>query len=291
MLYPSLIPVLAREIFGKRKFPREPEPDLVMDDPEQVAAYSCAGRIDGSMSAAYLFHSAQISQTIQGCSNVIDLGCGPATQLAQVALLNPDISFLGIDLSETMLESGRRYVDALGLGNIGFQHDDITRLQSIPDASVDAVISTMVLHHLPTRRHLDDCFRQITRVLKPGGMLYLTDFGRLKSLKSVLFFAYMNAGSQPHQFSLDYERSLRAAFLLDDFRNGANRFLPSTASVFSTFPVPFLVVIKTPSKPLSFDLSVRVKQMRQALTRHYRKDLDGLRFFFKWGKLDSDPFC
>jgi len=286
----SLLPVMLREIFGERKFPREPEPDLVMDDPEQVAAYSSAGRVDGVMSAAYLFHSAQISAVIQGCTRVLDLGCGPATQLGQVAQLNPDISFIGADLSETMLESGRKHVTALGLTNVEFQLDDITRLQSIADASVDAVMSTVVLHHLPTRQHLDDCLRQIARVLRPGGALYLTDFGRLKSLKSVLFFAYMNAEHQPHLFSLDYERSLRAAFLLEDFQDGATQFLPSSAKVFSTFQVPFLVIVKTSSKPLPVGLSARVKAMRQALLRKYRNDLDELRFFCKLGGLDSDPF-
>lgn len=281
---------MAREIFGERKFPREPESDLVMNDPEQVAAYSHAGRIDGVMSAAYLFHSAQISALIQGCGKVLDLGCGPATQLGQVAQLNPDVSFLGVDLSETMLQSGRQHVAALRLGNVDFRLDDITRLQGIPDASVDAVMSTMVLHHLPTRRHLDDCFRQIARVLKPGGALYLTDFGRLKSLKSVLFFAYMNAEQQPYLFSLDYERSLRAAFLHAEFVDAAARLLPATAGVFSTFQVPFLVVVKTPSMPLPTALAARVKQLRQALPRPYGRDLDDLRRFFRLGGLASDPF-
>lgn len=286
----SLLPVMFCEIFGERKFPREPEPDLVMDDPDQVAAYSYAGRIDGVMSAAYLFHSAQISQVIQGCSKVLDLGCGPATQLGQVAELNPNISFVGTDLSETMLDSARKHALERGLSNIDFQCEDITRLEGIADASVDAVMSTVVLHHLPSRQHLDDCFRQIARVLKPGGAIYLTDFGRLKSLKSVLFFAYMNAAHQPHLFSLDYERSLRAAFLLEDFQDASGKFLPKSAQVFSTFQVPFLVVIKTASKPLSAEQSSRIKAMRDALPKTFRADLDELRLFCRLGGLDADPF-
>ncbi|PZA16675.1 class I SAM-dependent methyltransferase [Azoarcus communis] len=286
----SLLPVFAREIFGARQFPREPEPDLVMSDPEQVAAYSHAGRIDGVMSASYLFHSAHISQVIQGCARVLDLGCGPATQLGQVAGLNPDTEFVGVDLSETMLESGRKHVASLGLQNVSFRQGDITRLACIPDRSVDAVMSTVVLHHLPARQHLDDCFREISRVLKPGGAVYLTDFGRLKSLKSVLFFAYMNAAHQPHLFSLDYERSLRAAFEYDEFRDAATNFLPSAVNLFSTFKVPFLMIAKSASKPLSQDLSVKIRQMRQALPRRYRKDLDELRLFFRLGGLDADPF-
>lgn len=286
----ALIPVLAREILGAREFPREPEPDLVMDDADQVAAYSYAGRVDGVMSASYLYHSAQISQVISGCKTVLDLGCGPATQLAQIAGLNPEISFLGVDLSGTMIDSGKKYVDQLGLRNVAFQLEDITKLEGIPDASVDAVMSTVVLHHLPTRQHLDDCMAQVARVLKPGGAVYLTDFGRLKSLRSVLFFAYMNAANQPHLFSLDYERSLRAAFLMEDFKEVAGRFLPQSVSVLSTFLVPFLVVIRTPPTALSADLSRRLREMRKGLPSQFRSDLDELRLFCRLGGISPDPF-
>ncbi len=286
----ALIPVLAREILGAREFPREPEPDLVMDDADQVAAYSYAGRVDGVMSASYLYHSAQISQVISGCKTVLDLGCGPATQLAQIAGLNPEISFLGVDLSGTMIDSGKKYVDQLGLRNVAFQLEDITKLEGIPDASVDAVMSTVVLHHLPTRQHLDDCMAQVARVLKPGGAVYLTDFGRLKSLRSVLFFAYMNAANQPHLFSLDYERSLRAAFLMEDFKEVAGRFLPQSVSVLGTFLVPFLVVIRTPPTALSADLSRRLREMRKGLPSQFRSDLDELRLFCRLGGISPDPF-
>jgi ubiquinone/menaquinone biosynthesis C-methylase UbiE len=288
---PALIPVFLRELVVGRTLPREPEPDLVMDDPEQVAAYVEAGRIDGVMAAAYLFHTARVSQVIHGCGSVLDLGCGPATQLAQIAELNPGIRFTGLDLSPTMLADAEKHVQALGLGNVAFREGDITTLGGIADGSMDAVISTMALHHLPTMQRLEDCFASIRRVLKPGGALYLTDFGRLKSLKSVIFFAYMNARHQPHIFSLDYERSLRAAFLKEEFETLAARSLPQDAQLVSTFKVPFLVTIKTQDRPLPEELRARLKAMRRALKPRYRRDLDDLRTFFRLGGLGNDPFA
>jgi arsenite methyltransferase len=288
---PALIPAFLRELVVARTLPREPEPDLVMDDPEQVAAYVEAGRIDGVMAAAYLFHSARVTQVIQGCGSVLDLGCGPATQLAQIAELNPHTRFTGLDLSSTMLSDAEKHVQALGLGNVSFRQGDITALDGIPDASFDGIISTMALHHLPTLRHLEDCFASIRRVLKPGGALYLTDFGRLKSLKSVIFFAYMNARHQPHLFSLDYERSLRAAFLREEFAALTARHLPGGAEVVSTFKVPFLVLVKTADKPLPGELRARVKAMRSKLKLRYRRDLDDLRTFFRLGGMKHDPFA
>lgn len=287
----ALIPTFLRECLVTRTLPREPEPDLVMDDADQVAAYAEAGRIDGVMAAAYLFHSAHISQVIQGCRTVLDLGCGPATQLAQIAQFNPDIHFTGIDLSPNMLVDAKQHVKALGLSNVEFQQADITSLKDFKDHSMDAVISTMALHHLPTLEHLNRCFAEIRRVLKPGGALYLTDFGRLKSLQSVIFFAYANARYQPHLFSLDYERSLRAAFLKEDFVALATRHFASDVRVESTFKVPFLIAVKTGDQPLPDVLRQRISSLRADLKPRYRRDLTDLRMFFALGGLKNDPFA
>lgn len=287
---PALIPTFLRECLVSRSLPREPEPDLVMDDPHQVAAYVEAGRIDGVMAAAYLFHSARISQVIQGSQTVLDLGCGPATQLAQIAQFNPKISFTGLDLSSNMLADARRHVEALGLENVELRQGDITRLDAFADHSLDAVISTMALHHLPTLEHLEKCFAEVRRVLKPGGALYLTDFGRLKSLYSVIFFAYINARHQPHLFSLDYERSLRAAFLKEDFASLVAKYFPSGVRVESTFKVPFLVIAKTADRSLPVDLRQHIAALRKSLKPRYRRDLNDLRTFFALGGLKNDPF-
>ena len=108
----------------------------------------------------------------------------------------------------------------------------------------------MALHHLPAFDHLASCFSEIGRVLKPSGAVYLTDFGRLKSLKSVPYFTYMNAKHQPHLFSLDCERSLRAAFLPEDFQRAAQAHLPGQVRMFSTFMMPLLRPSSSPRTSL-----------------------------------------
>ena len=286
----GILPVILRELLVERTLPREPEPDLVMADADQVAAYAHAGRIDGVMSAAYLFHSARISQVIQGRAQVIDLGCGPATQLAQIAELNPGTSFIGVELSEEMLRQAKQHVQSLGLKNVDFVQGDMTELKHLPSGSADGVISTMALHHLPSIGHLERCFSEIRRILKPRGALYLTDFGRLKSLRSVIYFAYMNAQHQPHIFSLDYERSLRAAFLVDEFANLATRRLGAEYATCSTFPLPILVLIKSTDGALSPEQRQRFKTMRENLPEEYRGDLDLIRRLFRMGGLKNDPF-
>lgn len=286
----GLFPVFLREIFCERTLPREPEPDLVMEGPEQVAAFVEAGRIDGVMAASYLFNAAHISQAIQGCNTVVDLGCGPATQLALVAQLNPNISFIGMDLSPGMLASAAAHVRALGLSNVRFQQGDVAKLDGLADQSVDGVISTLALHHLPSLDLLRACFQQIRRILRPNGAIFLVDLGRLKSLKSVIYFAYMNARHQPHIFSLDYERSLRAAFLREDFAELARSCLPPDVNVLSTVPVPVLLITKTPDRPLPERLLGRLGDLRRQLPARYRGDLDIIRFLCRLGGLRGDPF-
>ena len=290
MAHVGLVPVIYREVLNARQFPREPEPALVMDDPEEVRAYADAGRAEGLMAAAYLFHTARISQVIHGCRDVVDLGCGPATQLCQVASLNPSVRFTGVDLSPSMLESAQTHVTENGLDNVALLECDITRLRAFRSASVDGVISTLALHHLPSAAHLESCFDEIARILRPGGAIYVADFGRLKSLKSVLYFAYMNAKHQPHVFSLDYERSLRAAFLADELRAMASRKLPKGVRVHCTFLAPLLVAIQTEPKRLPDAVKARLTAMRKQLPRRYRIDLDELRQFFRLGGLPGDAF-
>lgn len=286
----SLLPVLIREAFGSPQFPREPEPDLIMEGDDQVAAFAEAGRIDGVMSAFYRFTTARITQTLYGCKTVVDLGCGPATQLAHVAAFNPQTEFIGVDLSAGMLESARAHVQALGLGNVRFVEDDFSKLDALPDGCADGVMSTLALHHLPSHAHLEACFRQIARILKPGGAVYLVDLGRLKSLKSVLHFAYLNARHQPHIFSLDYERSLRAAFLRSDFEPLVRRYLTAGVQLVTTFGIPVLHIIKTPDRTLPAELAERLKAMRSELPRRYRAEMDDMRLFTRLGGLANDPF-
>ena len=286
----SMLPTVIRETLASRTLPREPEP-AVMDTPENVEAFAIAGRIDGVMRANYLFHSARVTQMIQDCKRVVDLGCGPATQLGQIAELNPNKQFIGVDLSKQMLGDAKEYVAKLGLKNVEFQIGNMTELPGIEDHSIDAVFSSVALHHLPTHDDLRNTFKQVHRILKPGGKVYLVDLGRLKSLKSVLFFAYMNRNHQPHLFSLDYERSLRAAFLREDFEEVAMEELGPEVSVYQTFKVGVLLLVATPDEPLKDRaLRERLNEMRLALPRNYRKQLDDMRLFFKLGGLRNDPF-
>jgi arsenite methyltransferase len=260
-----------------------------MDDPEKVAAYTRAGREYGVMAPVYLFHCAQVCELVQPGDTVVDLGCGPATQLAMIGRMNPHTRFVGVDLSPDMLDKARSLLTEQALSNVELRTENITELSSFPDASADAVISTMALHHLPDPATLERCFSEVRRVLKPAGALYLVDFGHLKSEKSIRSFAYQYADRQPELFTFDYLYSLHAAFSLEDFKRLAEKHLNGQTKVYSTLLMPFMVAVKRRRDGITPD-PVVISQLREAhdnLPSHQRKDLSDLRVFFRMGGLRS----
>lgn len=284
----GVVKTLIRELTSRESAARCLEPDLVMADPAKVAAYTRAGREDGVMAPVYLFHAAQVCEVIHPGDTVLDLGCGPATQLALVARLNPATRFVGVDLSDEMLQRARRYVADSALANVELRQGDITRLDTFPDRSVDAVMSTVVLHHLPDVEALERTFAQVARVLKPGGGLYIVDFGHLKSEKSIEYFAYQYTDRQPELFTLDYLYSLRAAFSVHDFRRLASTYLRGSATLYATFGMPYMMAIKSaPRADIDPKVSSALQELKAGLPVHHKRDLADLGMFFRLGGLRS----
>lgn len=283
---PALMLTFVRELVTHGTSRRETEPDLVMDDPDKVAAYTAAGMVDGPMAPVYHFHAEQICDVIRPGDHVVDFGCGPANQLAMVAELNPESTFTGVDLSGEMLVKARAHVDAKGLSNVRFVESDITKVDAMDDATADVVMSTVALHHLPTLDHLDAAFGEVARILKPQGGLYLVDFGHLKSDKSIEYFAHQYEERQPELFTLDYLYSLKAAFGLDDFKRLAQRHFTGRAKLYSTFMMPFMVAIKSASRRGSDEkLRSRFAAAFARMPKTYQKDYKDLQRFFGLGGL------
>lgn len=283
---------ILREVTTWKRAKRINEPDLVMDDPEKVAAYTRAGREDGVMAPVYLFHCAKICEIIRPGDKVVDLGCGPATQLAMAARINPDVQFVGVDLSPDMLDQARSLINEQQLDNVELLQADITDLSQFPDSSVDAVTSTVALHHLPNIEALEKTFSEIRRILKPHGGLYLVDFGRLKSEKSINYFAYQYADRQPELFTLDYLYSLRAAFQRHDFKRLTSKYLSGQAKIYSTFIMHYMVAVKSHSHAnYNPQVLAQLESLKSQLPDYHKTDLADLSTFFRLGGLKSKLFA
>lgn len=105
---------------------------------------------------------------------VLDLACGSgASTLPAARLVGPTGRVVGIDLSEKMLENGRRKARRAGLDNIEFRHGDMTEVD-IADASIDAVICVFGVSLAPD---MEAFVANLWRMVRPGGRLAITTWG------------------------------------------------------------------------------------------------------------------
>jgi ubiquinone/menaquinone biosynthesis C-methylase UbiE len=106
---------------------------------------------------------------------VVDLGCGAGADLCVAALLVGDTGkVVGIDLTPEMVEKARGNVTLMGLTHAKVELGDFLKLP-LADSTVDVVISNGAINLSPKQACV---LREIFRVLKPHGRLYLADMIR-----------------------------------------------------------------------------------------------------------------
>jgi arsenite methyltransferase len=135
---------------------------------------------------------------------VVDLGSGGGLDVFLAAQkVGPAGKAIGIDMTPEMIDRARRGAEQAGLANVEFHLAPIDRIP-LPDASVDCVISNCVINLATDKPAV---FREIARILKPGGRLAVSDI----ALKQPL----------PHELGQDimaYVGCIAGAILIDDYR-------------------------------------------------------------------------
>ena len=107
-------------------------------------------------------------------ARVLDLSCGPGTELARLARILPGGEIVGVDLSAGMIETAHRNARATRLTNVAFFQADAAAMPQHFSSRFDALLCSLAFHHYP--RPITAA-REMRRVLAPSGLAFIIDPG------------------------------------------------------------------------------------------------------------------
>ena len=103
---------------------------------------------------------------------VIDLGSGAGNDSFVARSETGETGkVIGIDFTDAMIEKARVNADKLGYHNVEFRKGDIEKMPVTSNVA-DVIVSNCVLNLVPNK---DGVFKEINRVLKPGGHFSISD--------------------------------------------------------------------------------------------------------------------
>jgi arsenite methyltransferase len=168
--------------------------------PDELSAVPAEANLGLSCGNPTAFASLKPGET------VVDLGCGAGLDvLLAAAKVGPTGRAIGIDMTLEMIERAQRNAVQQGTTNVTFHLSKIDNLP-LPDTSVDCVISNCVINLAPDKRAV---FREVFRVLKPGGRVAVSDIALKKPLPEDLAASVAA-----------YVGCIAGAITIDEYRHG-----------------------------------------------------------------------
>jgi len=141
---------------------------------------------------------------------VLDLGSGAGIDCFLAArAVGETGSVIGVDMTPDMLDRARDNARSSGAKNVEFRLGEIESLP-VADGTVDVTISNCVINLSPDKPRV---FREVHRVLRPGGRMVVSDIVLLKDLPpstrdSIEAYASCVAGASKKE---DYLAAIRDA--------------------------------------------------------------------------------
>lgn len=277
----TLLKIIVRENLTPKPYnDRINEPTMAMTFEEQITAFSFGSSVAGPLASIQCFAAYNASRAIRDAKRVLDLGCGTGHVLTKMAFINPDKYFFALDLSPGMLEEAKKLAHSMGLSNIEFHLGDMTDLSRFENQNIDAVTSSLALHHLRSSEDLIKAFKGIKKVLPTNGQFSFLDLGKLKFKKSIQDIISLHNHNLP-VLKEETINSYLASFSKEEFYNALNAGgLNERAKLSTTLFVPLFIKINTSLKKLTNDQEKRLYEIIGQLSVQNQFLFKVLRFYF-----------
>jgi len=137
---------------------------------------------------------------------VVDLGSGGGLDVFLASrMVGPEGRAIGVDMTTAMIERSRENAQKGGYTNVEFYQSTIDQIP-LSDNSVDCIISNCVINLAPDKPAV---FREMARVLKPGGRVAISDIALKHDLPDAVA-----------QSMAAYVGCIAGAILIEDYRAG-----------------------------------------------------------------------
>ena len=151
--------------------------NIMTDDYNHLEGYNADADLGLGCGLPTQFARLQPGQT------VIDLGSGAGND-AFVARheVGDSGKVIGIDFTPAMIQKARANAEKLGFNNVEFRQGDIEHMP-VTAQTADVIVSNCVLNLVPNK---EGVFKEIYRVLKPGGHFSISDIVLVGELPAVI---------------------------------------------------------------------------------------------------------
>lgn len=158
--------------------------------------------------------------------NILEIGCGNGVQARYILDNYSPESIIAVDLNSSNIEIAKKEAQGGTYNNIKFHVDDAQYLSTIESDSIDYLINIESAFHYPDKPSF---FREIKRVLKPGGVYLIADILTTPRKRNFIGRYWKNRMNLNHWPQDIYEEELKKAELSID------RFADITPGVIKSF--------------------------------------------------------
>jgi ubiquinone/menaquinone biosynthesis C-methylase UbiE len=199
---------MKRETFAYEELKeRVPEPEEEMTGKEAMNYFKDKVKPTTSISWYSFVVNDIYSRTTFRNGSVLDVGCGSGGLLRAFESENPKLKLTGVDASKTLLDAAKK------MSKLNLKYSRAENLQ-LESNSFDLVVCQDTVHHF---KKPVEVLKEIYRVTKKGGYIYLTDLRR-DADKKIIELSTTNIVKSSISHTIFYLWSLKASYTAQEIK-------------------------------------------------------------------------